>query len=318
MILIAFTHRILQILRAIHRRHGPAYEPSSNKGAALKRLCYLTVVLAAVMLGSVPYAPADPTNGPATVDTFSNFTPGAEGSKGTWVLGSVLSGYVDPEYSPVFVENFEDYSPGALVGQGTWVQNSMMEIGGRCSPVVSAGPDQHMEGDVKGAGGTAANCFFPDIFADGNTTGRIEFDFRRGILELDFLVGPAITVNGFASNVLAESVGGQLSCYNGGCFTPKYRGGYNNPLIIYRLWQPGTFYHLVMDLVRTNAVVTVNTTVDGLPLENLSGITFTNSAPQGINSLFFRGSDYINPVCAIDNIKVSNPFKRGIMPLFPP
>lgn len=278
----------------------------------------MKVILIAAVLGCAMAGYAGPTNSPATVDTFNKHTPGAQGGQGTWVLGSVLSGYVDPEYSPVFVETFDDYFPGPLVGQGTWVQNSMREVGGACSPLVSAGPDQHMEGDTKGVGGTAANCFFPDIFADGNTTGRIEFDFRRGVLELDFLVGPAAVVNGFASNVLVESIGGQFSCYNGGCFTPKYRGGYNNPLIIYHLWQPGTFYHLVMDLVRTGNVVTVTTSIDGEPLGNLSGITFTNNAPQGINSLFFRGSDYMNPVCAIDNIKVFNPYKRGVMPLFPP
>ena len=285
------------------------------KPTLLPRAILTAAVMAAGLVGY-----ADPAPRPGSIETFEKYTPGPQGGgPGTWMLGSVLTGYVDPQYSPVFVETFDDYFPGPLVGQGSWVQNSTKEAGGSCSPVVSSGQDQHVEGDLKaGWGGTAANCFFPDIFADGNSTGRIEFDFRRGVLELDFLVGPATVVNGFASNVIAESIGGQFAGYGGGCFTPKYRGGYNNPLIVYRPWKSETFYHLVMDLVRTGTVVTVTTTVDSVPLENLSGITFTNNAPQGINSLLIRGADSQLPLQAVDNIKVFNPYKRGIMPLFPP
>lgn len=275
----------------------------------------LGVALTAAVLGLVLRGYAAPGDTPGSIETFNNYTPNPSNSPGTWVLGSVLKGYEEPPYSPIFIETFDTYAPGPLAGQGTWVRNTSV-WGGEYSPVVSPGRDKYLSGDINARGGTAASCFFPDIFANGNSVGRIEFDFRRGILELDFLVGPAAVVDGVASNVLNEAIGGQFSCYNGGCFTPKYRGGYNNPQIIYRLWQPGTTYHLVMDLVKTGSTVTATTTVDDLPLANLSGITFENAAPQGINSLMIRGADYITPPCGIDNITVSIPFKTGGMSLF--
>jgi len=268
----------------------------------------LTVALTAAVLGFVLSGYADPEDNPVSIETSNKYTPSPQNGGGTWVLGSVQVGYVEPAYSPIFIETFDNYVPGLLAGQGTWARNSSV-WGGGASPLVSAGRDKHLKGDTTAQSGTAANCFFPNIFANGNNAGRIEFDFRRGVLELDFLVGPATVVNGSASNVLDQSIGGQFSCYNDGCFTPKYHGGYQNPLIIYRPWQPGTTYHLVMDLVKTGNMVTVTTTIDGVPLANLSEISFANTAPQGINSLMIRGSDYVTPECGIDNIKVSVPFK---------
>jgi len=269
---------------------------------------FLKLLSVAVILGTATSVFADQTNTIAGVSIFNNYVAGPENEKGTLVLGSVLEAYEDPDYVPIFVETFDNYIPGPLAGQGTWAWNPSV-WGGEFSPNVSPGRDKHLSGDTTKRGGTAANCFFPDIFTNGNTAGRIEFDFRRGVNELDFLVGPAAIVNGTASNVLTEAIGGQFAGYGGGCFTPKYRGGYNNPLIIYRLWQQGTAYHLVMDLVKTGDVVTAATTIDGIPIWNLSGIAFTNVAPQGINSLMIRGGDYITPECGVDNIKVSVPRK---------
>lgn len=272
----------------------------------------LKMILTAGMLESVPVGYADMAGSPVSVEISNNYTPAPTNGHSTWVLGSAMAGYADSAYSPIFEENFNNYAPGPLIGQGQGVWEP--SIWGDLSPVVSQGRDKHLQGDITRRGATAATCFFPDIFADGNNAGRIEFDFRRGILELDILVGPSTSTNGVAWYMDAQSVGGQFSCYNGGCFTPRYRGGYNNPQIIYRPWQPGTSYHLVMDLAKTGVVVTVTTKIDDIPLENLSGIVFTNTAPQGINSLTIRGADYMTPICAVDNIRVSVPSQPGGMP----
>lgn len=276
---------------------------------------FLKLLSVAIILETAASVYADPTSTVAGVSIFSNYIPGPQNEKGTLVLGSVLEAYEEPVYIPIFVETFDNYISGPLAGQGTWIWNPSA-WGGEFSPNVSPGRDKHLAGDATKRGGTAASCFFPDIFTNGNTAGRIEFDFRRGVNELDFLVGPAVIVNGTAENVFAEAIGGQFAGYGGGCFTPKYRGGYNNPLIIYRLWQPGTAYHLVMDLVKTGDVVTAATSIDGIPIWNLSGIAFSNTAPQGINSLMIRGGDHIAPEYGVDNIKVSVPLKMKGTSLF--
>jgi hypothetical protein len=277
------------------------------------RACAL---LAYVLLSSPEGGLAEPAESPASFHVSETYTPGARAGQGTWVLGAVMIGYTNVPCSPIFMETFDDYAPGSVVGQGPWVRNSSFSAFhdiDKIGPVVSAGDDQHAGGDLNRD--TAATCFFPDIFANGNAAGRVEFDFRRGCLELDFRLGPAVEVNGVASNVISQSIGGQFAGYGGGCFTAFFKGGFDSPRIIYRPWQPGTFYHMVMDLVKTGTVVTVRSQIDGIPLGNLSGPVIPDlTAPQGINSLTFRGADNLSPVYAFDNIKVSVPFKPGGLP----
>lgn len=278
----------------------------------MKRKFTLRILLTSAILSSVLAGYTEPGPSPGSVEVSDKFIPGTVAGQGPWVLGSVMVGYTNSAYCPIFIETFDDYAPGPLLGQGPWVRNTSFSAFhdiDKIGPVVSAGEDQHASGTV--GKDTAATCFFPDIFADGNKTGRIEFDFRRGALELDIRLGPAILVSGVASNLFEQSIGGQYAGYNGGCFTPFYKGGYNNPQIIYRPWQPGTFYHMVMDFAKTGTVVTVTTQVDGVPLANLTGPIINLTATQGLNSLTIRGADTQAPVHGIDNIKVSIPFKQA-------
>jgi len=272
------------------------------------------ILLAAILSGAASVLHADPGYNLASVVVTNSYIAESVKGQGMWTLGAVASGYAVPGYSPVFIETFDNYVAGSFAGQGMPVWSS--SVWASLNPMVSSGRDKHLEGDITSQGGTAASCLFPNLFADGNDAGRIEFDFRRGVCELDFLLGPTTNIDGVASISDVESIGGQFAGYGGGCFTPRYHGEYHGPQIVYRPWQPGTTYHLVMDLVKTGTVVSVTTTVDGIPLENLSGIIITNTASQGINSLMIRGADHVLPTYAVDNVKVSVPFKPGSMSQF--
>lgn len=255
---------------------------------------------------------AAPARGAGAIETFERRPAGQPAA---WVVGSVLTGYTNPAYCPIFLETFDEYAPGPLGGQGAWIRNDRW---GKFSPRVAGGEDQLIEGDAqRGWDGTAASCFFPDLFADGNTAGRIEFDFRRGNLEFDFAVGPSVKTGAGVSNVADQCIGGQFSVYGDGCFTPRYNGAYHGPQIVHHPWKPDTFYHMVIDLAKTGDVVTVHTTIDGARLDNLSGLRLALTAPQGINSLTVRGADHRAPTYAVDNVVVSVPSKPGGMPVLP-
>lgn len=227
------------------------------------------------------------------------------------VLGAVVTAYAETFYVPVFSETFESYTNGPLAGQGTWLKNPSESP--NSTIVVGAEGNRFAAGDGLAPGSSsAANCFFPNIFADGNTSALIEFDVRPGVFQVDFRIGPAGPDDGGAFMLRSQSIGGQWGPYDGGCFTSSHDGHYDYVRFTYWALDITAFHHMLLEFQKADTNVTITVaTVDGQSFPPLKGLRYTLTDVNGINSFMVAGIDRSDGATpgAVDNITVSLPYK---------